>query len=220
MRAEELRMLLDNDFYGDSYTAWRFYDENGEGWFSSAAKQEGMTNEEALAALRADYQNSLADANLITVDIGVNNFGVYAINRIDSGLGNPENAKYDADFSVIFQGEKLAAFEEKYAQIEALVNSYVDSNDTQAKAAAQFMVDTFAYALMGFCVHFDASMEAIYELNPDATVVVVSIQNLMKGMTAKIPGVEKEIPLDKIYGAIVDMANMYTATQSAYAHRY
>lgn len=27
MRVEEVRMLLDEDYYGDAYTAWRFYNE-------------------------------------------------------------------------------------------------------------------------------------------------------------------------------------------------
>ena len=217
MRAEELRMLLDNDYYGDAYTRWRFYDENGNGWFSSAAKEEGMTNEEALAALRSQYQNAIADANLITVDIGVNNFGVYVINQIDSGLDNPENAKYDADFSVIFEDEaEMAAFQDEYQKIEQMITDALGSENK----SLQFLVDTFAYAYIGFCVNFDKSMETIYTLNPDATVVVVSIQNLLEGVLARIPGMDKEIPLGKLYGAIVNMANLYTASQSPYADRY
>lgn len=220
MRAEEVRMLLDNDYYGDSYTRWRFYDENGNGWFAQAAKKEGMTNAEALEALRGEYQSAIANADLITMDIGVNNFGVYAINRIDSGLDDPSRAKFEADFSCIFEGEDLGKFQEMYNAVEQVLQSTIGEENPQAQETVQFMIDTFAYALIGFCVNFDKSMETIYTLNPDATVVVVSIQNLLEGMTCKVPGIDGELPLDEIYGAIVDMANTYTAVESPYADRY
>lgn len=217
MRVEELRMLLDNDYYGDAYTRWRFYDENGNGWFSTAAKKDGMTNEEALAALRKNYQDSIADANLVTVDLGVNNFGVYIINRIGSGMEDPENANYSADFSDIFTTpEEMENFRKDYDQIQQIVVGAIGEDNEYL----QFLVDTFAYAYIGFCVNFDKSMEAIYTLNPDAAVVVVSIQNLLEGMTVTLPGVDKALPLEKVYGAVINMANLYTASASAYADRY
>ena len=219
MRAEEGRMLLDDGYYGDSYTAWRFYDENGDGWFSSAAKQEGMTNAEALAALRQEYQTAVKNADVITYDLGVNNFGVYTINRIDSGIDNPDNPKYDADFSKLLEGEDYEKFMEMRTAVEKMLTKYVGESDPESAKFIQLLTDTFAYALIGYCVNFDKSMEIIYELNPDATVVVVSIQNLMKGMTAKIPGVKDEIPLGEIYGVLVEMANQYASKFSPYAER-
>jgi len=219
MRAEEVRMLLDNDYYGDSYTEWRFYDEQGNGWFSSAAKEEGMTNAEALEALRQEYQGAVEKADVITYDVGVNNFGVYAINRIDSGLDNLDNPKFDADFTDILEGEDYATFAKMRAAVEEMLMEYVGEANPEGAKLLQFMADTFAYALIGYCVNFDKSMEIIYDLNPDASVAVVSIQNLMKGMTAKVPGVEGEIPLGDIYGSVVEMANKYASAFSPYAER-
>ena len=68
MRVEELRVLLDNTYDGDEYTEWRFTD--GQNWFNNALP--GGLND-----LRADYQTKIADADLVTVDIGANNFGVF-----------------------------------------------------------------------------------------------------------------------------------------------
>ena len=115
MRMEELRVLLDEDYNGDTYTAWRFYD-NGksytggsnhdpenklecEKWFYGAGKlaagqglegiefieDEGRMvpdatqeeQDEALAALRAATAAAVENADLITIDMGINNFGVY-----------------------------------------------------------------------------------------------------------------------------------------------
>lgn len=222
MRAEELHMLLDNDYYGDAYTKWRFYNDNGAGWFAQA--EPG-----GLSLLRQKYQDSIANADLVTVDIGVNNFGVYAINRITSYLNG--GSMYDADFSNVFQGEDLEKFYSFKAEIMAAVKGLTGnisgdstgqgdaSGNTATEALIEHVVDTFAYALTGYAVNFDASLERIYALNPDVSVVVVSVQNLMHGLYATLDG-ETTLPLGEIYGAVVEMANLYTATMSPYCDRY
>ena len=68
MRVEELRILLDDTYMGDSYSSWRF--TGSDGWFVSA--EPG-----GIAALRSAYKDNITNADLITVDIGWNNFGVY-----------------------------------------------------------------------------------------------------------------------------------------------
>jgi hypothetical protein len=58
--------------------------------------------------------------------------------------------------------------------------------------------DVLCYAVIGFCHNFDIIMEKIYEMNPDAQVVVVGVQNLLHGvMAASDMGA---LPLDKAYG--------------------
>ncbi len=205
MRVEELRVLLDESYYGDAYTAWRFI---GPGkWFENAAVTGGLD------ALRADYAASVADANLITVDIGVNNFGVYLSNQLASG-----GTAYDDDLSLV--DPELA---EVYNKAKEYVYDLIAEHAGEYSAAVSeldFVVDAMAYALAGFCVNFDIVMEKIYELNPDATVVAVSIQNLMEGLEATIPGVDGTVPFGELFGALVDVANLYIAVGSPYSDEY
>ena len=205
MRVEELRVLLDESYYGDAYTAWRFI---GPGkWFENAAVTGG------LEALRADYASSIAEADLITVDIGVNNFGVYLSNQLASG-----GTAYDDDLSLV--DPELA---EEYNKAKAYVYDLIAEHAGEYSAAVaelDFAVDAMAYALAGFCVNFDIVMEKIYELNPEATVVAVSIQNLMEGLEATIPGVEGTVPFGELFGALVDAANLYIAVGSPYSDDY
>ena len=79
MRVEELRVLLDNNYYGDAYTGWRFIKPNGTGWFNIA-------HPAGVDGLRQQYQAYIADADLITVDIGANNFGVYISYQLGSNF--------------------------------------------------------------------------------------------------------------------------------------
>lgn len=205
MRVEELRVLLDENYYGDAYTAWRFI---GPGkWFENAAVTGG------LEALRADYAASIADAELITVDIGVNNFGVYLSNQLASG-----GTAYDDDLSLV--DPELA---EEYNNAKAYVYELIAEHAGEYAAAVadlEFVVDAMAYALAGFCVNYDIVMENIYTLNPDATVVAVSIQNLMEGLEATIPGVDGTVPFGELFGALVDAANLYISVGSPYSNKY
>jgi len=205
MRVEELRVLLDESYYGDAYTAWRFI---GPGkWFENAAVTGG------LEALRADYAASIEDAELITVDIGVNNFGVYLSNQLASG-----GTAYDDDLSLV--DPELA---EEYNNAKAYVYELIAEHAGEYAAAVadlEFVVDAMAYALAGFCVNYDIVMEKIYTLNPDATVVAVSIQNLMEGLEATIPGIDEAVPFGELFGALVDAANLYISVGSPYSNKY
>lgn len=204
MRVEELRVLLDETYDGDAYTAWRF---TGPGkWFENAVTG-------GLEALRADYVDSIENADLITIDIGVNNFGVYLSNQLASG-----GTYYDDDLSLVDP-----AFAEQYNNAKTYVYTLIAEHAGEyadAVSELEYVVDAMAYAFAGFCVNFDIVMEKIYALNPDATVVAVSIQNLMEGLEATIPGVDGTVPFGELFGALVDAANLYIAIGSAYSDDY
>ncbi|MBP3334266.1 MAG: hypothetical protein J6M35_09505, partial [Clostridia bacterium] len=227
MRAEEVRFLLDDSYKGDAYTDWRFCDIEGydnrdsENWFYLAGKLEweaqGNTSEptyeQAVEALKNAYRKAIKEADLITVDIGINNFGVYASNQIVSNMYENDMNTIDPELAAIYA-------EGKAFVMEVLEEQAGDLLDFMPVDVLEHMADTMAYALVGFCLSFDAVMEQIYTLNPDATVAVVSIQNLMYGLNASIAGVEEELPFGEIFGALVNAANVYTATVSPYCDKY
>jgi len=208
MRVEEIRILLDNDYYGDSYSDWRFV---GDGkWFDIATAHTGGIG--GIAELRADYQSKIANADLVTVDIGANNFGVYISHQLTS------NHSYDNDIALT--DPKLAAdYEEGKAYVKELVAEYAPEYSPMLEGYDD-LIDTMTYALVGFCVNFDIVMGKIYELNPDATVVAISIQNLMDGFRVTIPGIEGVLPLGDLFGALVNAANIYIAVGSPYSDKY
>ncbi|MBQ7965898.1 MAG: dockerin type I repeat-containing protein [Ruminococcus sp.] len=204
MRVEELRILLDNDYMGDDYSSWRF--TGNDGWFKSA--EPG-----GIPALRAAYQDNIANADLITVDIGWNNFGVYVCNQLVDYLSKG-SYKWTADISSIFdtEAEKQAAQEAK-----AIIGSYIKNYVGEGQIATA-LTDIFAYSILGYIHNFDIVMEKIYELNPDAQVIVLGIQNLMYGVNVEIGG--QTLPLGNIYGNFVNMANYYASTCSPYQTKY
>ena len=226
MRAEEVKFLLYDDAVADKYTEWRFYNESDPNvsydanWFVSAGyKEMGYDGEgaapshaEALAALRAEYKNVLVNADLVTVDVGMNNFGVYLQKQIKN-----KNA-FGADLSTL--DPDVAA---KYEEGKEFVFNVIKEKLGDTEIPMDFLsnaVDAFAFALVGYCMSFDDIVSWIYANNPDATVVAVSVQNLMDGLKATIPGVDAELPLGDIFGAVINAANTYTAVLSPYASKY
>ena len=247
MRAEEVRFLIqdDNDpnaYPVDPYIKWRFYDTTGfnpnldDNWFYFAGRQEynrthsdelpmpdasvGYANvteehfEKALAALRHAYQDYIATADLITLDIGMNNFGVFLGHEIGS------NSYYGHDIANI-DPELAKTYEEGKAFVmQLLFDRYEEELRDVPMDLFNEIVDVLAYALVSYCYNFDIIVERIRELNSDAMIVAVSVQNIMKGLSSTLPGTDVTLPYGEMLGIVINAANMYVAGMSANADEY
>lgn len=204
MRVEELRILLDDSYMGDDYSSWRF--TGNDGWFKSA--EPG-----GIDALRVAYKEKITNADLVTVDIGWNNFGVYVCNQLVDYMSTGKY-KWTVDVNNIFATEA----EQKAAQeAKAIIGSYIKKYVGEG-TMANALTDIFAYSILGYIHNFDIVMEKIHELNPDAQVVVLGIQNLMHGVKVEIGG--QVLPLGDIFGNFVNMANYYASACSPLKSQY
>ena len=137
MRVEEVLWLLDDTYEPDEYMDWRF--TGGKSWFDMAHKDGGRE------ALRAEYRDYIANADVITVDLGWNNFGVYAFNNTMTILKENGSRYWKApDFeNVIGSCKEEAYYAIRDKVIECLVES-VDLSDTVLSAdIIQKLVDVF-----------------------------------------------------------------------------
>ncbi len=200
MRVEELRFLLDPEFTTDEYMEWRFYDPNDSWtwWYSN------------LDELRADYKQSITEADLITYDMGLNNFGVYLTNNLLSD-------SYGNDLHYVIPDKYADMYYDIRAKIESGIIS-LGILDQGTFDTLDNLTDTIAYAILGYCINFDATIGIIREWNPDATLVVLNVQNIMAGLKASIAGIE--LPLGEIIGVATKIANTYTSLLSPYADEY
>ena len=196
MRAEEVRYLLDSDYSGDKYTEENFLGDNGI-----------FTKLGGIAALREQYAQAIKKAELITLDVGFDNFASYALAYIF------EN-KYEADLSIFDESIQKSVGEIK-GRFEDVISSYVaDSGNTRLGSFLNRAVNGLVYALSGYCHNFDESLKRIYKLNSQASIVVTDVRNPLIGLDASMDGIAFTLPLEQIYGVIVEMANIYMATLS------
>ncbi|MBQ8321230.1 MAG: hypothetical protein IJX92_02560 [Clostridia bacterium] len=232
MRAEEVHVLLDDDYIGDKYTDNWFYDMNGDGvsyfWsyypgvyeyqrFAEAGvpgynadPSYTPTPKEAFDALRKATKESVANADLITVDAGMNNFGTYMFNLIASGWFSNDLGEISPELGVYYDAARDYAID----VIKKVVG------DSIPETMLRNFADTLSYAAVGYCLNINSIMEHIFELNPDAEVVLISAQSMLHGLNIVMPGYDGVIPFGEIFDIIVDAANFYTAVLSPYADKY
>ena len=212
MRVEEVLWLLDDTYEPDEYMNWRF--TGGKSWFDMAHKEGGRE------ALREEYRDYIANADIITVDLGWNNFGVYAFNNIMTILkeGGTRYWKAPDLENVIGSCNEKVYYEIRDIVIENLIKRVDLSNTTFSEDTIQKLVDVLSYAVFGACYNFDKVMDHIYKLNPNAEVVVINIQNLADELIIDIDGFE--FPIGDLYGEIIDFVDLYRAMSSPYADKY
>ena len=198
MRAEEVRVLLDENYEGDDYTKWRYTD--GYDWFGLAGGTDVM---------RAEYKDAIMNADLITLEIGVNNFGTYPMSQILSG-----GKMFDDDLSDIADPVVTETYDFIKGMIAQLMSGKMGVDD----AFVELMADTLTYAYVGYTTNFDAIVGKILEMNPDAELVVLGIPNILEGVEVTVNGID--VPLGDLFGQIVDLGNLYTSTNSPYREQY
>lgn len=231
-RAEEVHVLLDDNYNGDGYTRWRFHhtgtEEAGDEWFDRAVYADGIYTENngipgdttALNHLRDVYQTAVAEADVISLDIGMNNFGVYLTQRIfDYFQGIEPN--FEADLSRFSAANYIAEMTNLSAQIRELIRQpavMTAAEEEESESMIDFLLETILYAYLGLITDFDAILNHIYTLNPDAEVVVVGMYNTMEGVDLVYDGTE--IPLGDVFGLVLDLANAHMEKLSVHALRY
>ena len=208
MRVEEVLYLLDDSYVPDEYMEWRF--TGGKSWFDAA--EDG-----GIPALKEAYTKYVTEADVITVDLGWNNFGVYAFNNIMTILKEGGTRYWKAP---AFDRVVDAGMEEEYYAIRdkviARLNEQLDLSGTAlSNEVIEKLADVLAYAAFGACYNYDKIIERIYELNPDATVVTINIQNLADELVVNLDGTE--LPLGDLYGELIEFVDFYRASQSPYA---
>ena len=201
MRIEELLYLLDEDFSGDEYTAANFLSAGGA--FANGAG----------ATLRDKLVNDIGNAEILSLDLSFDSFATYALSYIFSG-------EYAADFTRFDEGMQRSIAEIK-GRFDDVIGGYFEDptnkNGEEVASFAQRAIDGLAYALVSYCYSFDRVLSEIYAINPKVKVVAVSARNPMTSFSAKMSGLGIEIPLDLVYGIIVDIANVYMASLSEYS---
>ena len=205
MRVEEVRYLLDDTMEPDDYMNWRF--TGGEKWFEIA--EPG-----GVPALRKAYRESLAAADYVTVDLGWNNFGVFAFNQIKTIMADGSLWK-DIEMSDYMNPEDEPTYQLIKSKAMEMLTADMTGADEGLKTKLSLMADVLAAATMGACYNYDIVLEKIYELNPDAKVVVINIQNLADDLVIDFEGLS--LPLGDLYGELIDFVNLYRASESPYA---
>lgn len=195
-RTTDLRAILYNDYNGDGMSPLRL-----PSWNNDARH----LNVDQLNVLRNAFQEDIRNSDLITLNIGINDATqplLIAVETVQRDLG-------------ILASEALA-FLNPFTLLQETINNLAllgtDGEFYVALAQAQLT------AMRTFPQNFDAIVERIHALNPNAKLVVVGMYHASENET--LPQGGFGIPIGDLLGSIYQNFNAYMQSGSPYAGKY
>lgn len=162
-RSSEVRLLVDPDYTGDWVTRSKAIEELSMGAY----------NYKTILSWKASYQNAVKNADLITLDFGMNDTWfstVAAVLEISYALSGE-----DVD-------DVLKDALDKFGTWDAVMDAFGTGLEKilQYPALIALLADGVYKFWVDFYINYQAIVESIYELNPDVTVVSVGCYNSFK----------------------------------------
>lgn len=166
IRSSELRFLLDDTYQGDELL--------NEGVMGTLS--EGEITPAKLDALRPAYQSAVAEADLITLDLGFDDIWLPTIATIYDQAGNTRPDDFSIAESVKKYGPELV--------VGSNVMHYLASWLTQPINWVPFWLQwdkTVLQFLHDFYLNYEQILKSIYMLNPDVEIVALGCYNPCTG---------------------------------------
>lgn len=241
LRAEDFYYLLTYGtpyaFPGDEYTEWRLIDSNVVREKDLAGTEYSAYADYEVDDVAAIMQAAVADADVISVGVGSNNFSTFMTERIGYCLGQMSSEvtsmfggnKLATDVEDLLVGmpeEEAAALREIHGRMLELVKlkmmQSVENYDPDYPLGEKGytlgnlvsdVADAAAYTTVGFMIGYKGTLESVLAYNPDAQVLLVPVTNWIEGL--KIAMGEGEdaavLNLGDIFDTLYTVANVFVA---------
>ncbi len=225
MRTDEFRAFLDKDYYEKSVArelayAERFIQERGittdqdsyrsgfmkahMDWYAGNFYDNKETSDRTYDTAAAYVKKNIQDADVIVLDLCGNNFGTYVGYRLNAFLGNAN--RYSSNtYETIADVEDLPEnIRNSIMKVKETLISQVGALDSPAVSQ---LLDAYLYGAADCIVNFAADVEMVHQINPDAKVIVVGLNNPMLGL--KIKAGSTEVDFGAVLGRLYQMINLY-----------
>ena len=214
MRVEELLMLVDDSYNGDQYTADRFAD---------------------MDALRAQYREDIANAELITINVGINNLTTYPLTQTMLAYNGQETYEMDwARFIGTYYSDKIEAGKDAAMKLTMYLVDNAESRSETLEGMSAYerceralntmvtAVESMLYGYISYIFTLDDAVEQIAALNKDATIALIGFYNPLEGTyfqvdrTVTVRGKsvdlsQYKINTDKLADMMLNLANRFLA---------
>ncbi|MBO7246081.1 MAG: hypothetical protein J6V56_04890, partial [Clostridia bacterium] len=184
-----------------------YVDDGWGGWESYVGD---YTHEE----LQAYFQESVAEADIITMCIGNASFGAYLVQMVTDAIGVMGSAPAVNPNLTLENG--LALLENEEAK-QIVVDIYNDMKEELSAYSAvipldvdvDVLLDIVAYTVANFLLSYEAVLDEIIKINPDVEIILIGIMNTTYGMT--ITGEGFEFPFGDMMDNTFEALNNYIA---------
>ena len=219
MRPLELRSFLDESYYAAHSEEVKTFDDGGTFWgyhVDEYLNSNGRHGYQTYENIHKTYTNFLYNADLITIDLTMNDFGTYLGQRVQSA-GAPNFAN-ETLAKVLDEGgspevaKAVESLREALDAILAKVELPLPAEDIEG------YLDMFLYCFANFAINFSKVMDMIYTNNPDVEVIVIGPFNVMEGVTFKFG--DLEINAELVWKALNEAVTAYVCAVDSHRSQY
>ena len=187
----------------------KYKNENGRYFPRNKAEADLIGGYKYLQIATEFYQQSVKDADVITLALGNTNFGTYMLTEIMEVAMNNNfdrfNNRYDIEdvFNLANMDPELEA------QVRDLIeqcNEIIDktfatlSEGNPEKAAA--LRNVIIYCIASYAVNYIGSVKTILDLNPDVEIIQIALMNAYADESESIEGITLGDMVDILYSPI------------------
>lgn len=199
------------NYYSDPNNTNTDIDLKNGGW---SEYDRTMSDKVALQKVAKYYQDSVADADIISLGIGNGNFGVFMFGRLQEAInfgGQPgEVMIYDIEDAIRECDPQLQAYLLNLVdELSAILEEQgivIDDGDPDTTTTMEALANTVLYGGVSFVLNYAGTVEAILQLNPDAEIIMVGLMNTFQD-NGEVDG----ISLYDLMQAIMTPMNNYIA---------
>ena len=210
MMATEFRAMLDSDYYEKAKAEEDEVYGDRKGMINMLTPQYieflyngGATNEKSYEAIHEYTVESVKDADVVVMDVCMNNFALYVVRRIASITGSDAyNSENYAKVNVEDIEELSDRTRSTLKVLREELGGMLGDNPIM-KGIVDMMLFTYAHC----ATNLSEDVKIVRQLNPDAKIIVCGLYNPSRGYTIKVDG--KEVDLGKLYDVMIRAMDTY-----------
>lgn len=161
-----------------------------------------------------DNQAVVAAADVIALGVGNADINIYAVNNVLGvigkdvvGIGSVDYGTLEdalANCDALTHSVAMQVYDNLYGKLESAISERVTDADLVTT-----LLDILVYSAVSFVANYSAILEEVATVNPDATVMIVDLVNMLDGMVIEYNG--QTIELGRYFGYVVEALNGYLA---------
>ncbi len=159
-------------------------------------------------------QDAVAAADVIALGVGNADINIYAVNNVLGvigkdvvGIGSVSYGTLEgalANCDALTRNAAMQVYDNLYGKLESAISERV----TDAELVTT-LLDILVYSAVSFVANYSAILEEVATVNPDATVMIVGLVNMLDGMVIEYNG--HTIELGRYFGYVIEALNAYLA---------
>ena len=212
MRPSELRAILDGDYYEDQMSRpHNFCEDHMSGYIGVYGTYENI---------HSAFTKAISEADIITYDILMAEFGVYLVERIEGFLSGSPYLDYDGageNFAQLMRENNCPEIAASAEALSSKIQSLLAGAGLPADMVSK-VLDMVLYTYAHFAINFSVTMDQIYTLNPDVELIVVGPVNPISHMTATYNGID--IDVSALLDCMISSIAAYTIKGDSHASQY